>query len=254
MSNHNLSEFLTMGSDGSNDSTTMEERRQMSFDASDSNDLTTMQVYNETHNDYADSNKLTTTQVLPEIPKDYDDLVELITIQKNQEMSVNSADSNDSTQKLTSKESQETEFNSITRKYQDFYEEFFDLYRNLPELWNPKHKKFRKRRFRTKAYQKLTTKLNEKYEESSLKFTMLKINSWKHRYRVEAKKTKELFQRGVKYEPGLWWYKKLSFLESVLSLEVKKMRNNKKNKPSVISTNLGKQVIVTDKIYFFLSK
>ncbi|XP_067616601.1 uncharacterized protein [Eurosta solidaginis] len=98
-----------------------------------------------------------------------------------------------------------------------FWCEFFDLYRELPALWKIKSADYSNRTLKSSSYQKMVEKLKEIYPEANREMAVKKINSFRTTYRKELKKVKDSQKLGAGtddiYEPILWYYDKLSFLE-----------------------------------------
>lgn len=99
-----------------------------------------------------------------------------------------------------------------TKKRESFWEEFIELYRSLPEIWDPQHKSFLHGDARQEAYQKLTNKFKEKNVKANLEMTKAKLRSIRGRYRKQLNKNEKRKQMGLGDVPKVTWFEKLSFL------------------------------------------
>lgn len=97
----------------------------------------------------------------------------------------------------------------------EFWEEFFNLYRLHPCLWDSKSSDYLNRHKRNDAYNELVLKSKEKFTEANKDFATKKIHGFRCCFRRELKKV-----RGNKsgdgaddvYVPNLWYYDILSFI------------------------------------------
>ncbi|XP_024879150.1 uncharacterized protein LOC112459340 [Temnothorax curvispinosus] len=103
-----------------------------------------------------------------------------------------------------------------SRRLQECIEEFIEIYRNEPCLWQIKCKDYHDRARREAAYSKLVEKLKEVEPSANKESVVKKINNIRSNYRKELKKVKASSKTGSGtddiYEPKLWYFKLLCFL------------------------------------------
>lgn len=97
-----------------------------------------------------------------------------------------------------------------------FWGEFIDIYKCHPCLWNVKTKMYSDRNAKNKAYEVLIEKLKEKCPEANKDMVIKKLNNMRTVFRKELKKVEASKKSGTGtddvYEPSLWYYHLLSFL------------------------------------------
>ena len=96
-------------------------------------------------------------------------------------------------------------------------EEFINIYQSEFCLWKIKSKEYHDQPKKEAAYSRLLEKLKE-IDSSATKSSVVKnINNLRSSYRKEFKKVKDSMKSGTGadevYEPKLWYYKLLSFLD-----------------------------------------
>ncbi|CAG5000232.1 unnamed protein product [Parnassius apollo] len=95
-------------------------------------------------------------------------------------------------------------------------EEFIDLYRKLPCLWQIKSKEYHIRDKKIAAYQQLVDVLKEIEPDANRESVIRKINTYRTNYRKEQKKVENSKKSGAGinyvYVPSLWYYDKLHFI------------------------------------------
>ncbi|XP_049316691.1 uncharacterized protein LOC125775342 [Bactrocera dorsalis] len=105
----------------------------------------------------------------------------------------------------------------VSRMNEQFWKEFFELYRSFQELWQVKSECYKNKNKKNAAYEVLLTKLREIDSNASLDNLKSKINSLRSSYRRELKKKKRSEKSGAGVEdihiPTLWYFDDLSFLE-----------------------------------------
>ena len=98
-----------------------------------------------------------------------------------------------------------------------FWHEFLDLYKDMPALWKIKSPEYSNRIIKNSCYEELVKKLKEINNDANREMVVKKINTFRTTYRKELKKVRasEKSGAGVEdvYEPTLWYFPVLSFLE-----------------------------------------
>ncbi|XP_022906143.2 uncharacterized protein [Onthophagus taurus] len=98
----------------------------------------------------------------------------------------------------------------------DFWSEFINLYRQLPEVWKVKSDVYKNRNKKNVAYEKLIETLKEIEPSADREMVRKKINVLRTVYRRELKKVVASYRSGTGtenlYEPSLWYFKELDFL------------------------------------------
>ncbi|KAH8385015.1 hypothetical protein KR093_010040 [Drosophila rubida] len=97
-----------------------------------------------------------------------------------------------------------------------FWQQFFRLYRSMPELWLANSKNYRNRKLKAQSYERLLQHLRHADPNSNIHMLKRKINNLRTSYRRELRKvleSKALGQRqGDDYVPSLWYFNELDFL------------------------------------------
>lgn len=95
-------------------------------------------------------------------------------------------------------------------------EEFIDLYKSYPCLWQIKSKLYHDRPLREAAYKALIEKLKEFEPDANKDLVVKKINNLRSSARKEKKKYEASLKSGASsddvYRPKLWYYDMMSFL------------------------------------------
>lgn len=98
----------------------------------------------------------------------------------------------------------------------EFWEEFINIYKLYPCLWNSKCKEYSNRELRESAITVLVNKCKERYTNCGRNFVMKKIHSFRCAFRRELKKVVTSLKSGTSsdevYKPNLWYYDILSFI------------------------------------------
>lgn len=99
----------------------------------------------------------------------------------------------------------------------EFFTEFIEAYRTLPELWRVKSKEYSNRDKKNAAYEQLLTKLREIEPDATIDEVKRKINSIRTSWRKEEHKRVLCSKKSGTatediYEPNLWYYDLLIFL------------------------------------------
>ncbi|KAL4706056.1 hypothetical protein ACJJTC_001654 [Scirpophaga incertulas] len=107
---------------------------------------------------------------------------------------------------------------SDVRNYsKEFLTQFIDLYKSLPTLWKIKSKEYSDRNKKNEPYHLMIEKL-KKVEPNATRDTVTKkINSLRSSRRKEKKKVKDSLKSGTStddvYQPSLWYYELLDFVD-----------------------------------------
>ncbi|XP_060847738.1 uncharacterized protein LOC132927255 [Rhopalosiphum padi] len=95
-------------------------------------------------------------------------------------------------------------------------EEFIDLYKSYPCLWQTKSKLYHDRPLREAAYKVLVEKLKEFEPDANKDLVVKKINNLRSSVRKEKKKYEASVKSGASsddvYRPKLWYYDMMNFL------------------------------------------
>ncbi|XP_061402549.1 uncharacterized protein LOC133338388 [Musca vetustissima] len=98
----------------------------------------------------------------------------------------------------------------------NFWIEFIDLYKSLPELWKRDAEEYGNRHIRKKAYEVMVDKYNEIDKEANIYTVKKKINNMRTAFRRELNKMRKSEQNASSpneiYTPTLWYYSHLEFL------------------------------------------
>lgn len=99
----------------------------------------------------------------------------------------------------------------------DIVEEFINIYRNEPCLWQIKSKDYHHRDKKNAAYNKLIEQYRKLEPNANRDAVVKKLNALRTNYRKEKKKVEESTRSGAGtsdvYEPTLWYYELLKFLD-----------------------------------------
>jgi hypothetical protein len=106
---------------------------------------------------------------------------------------------------------------SHTTANKEFWREFIQLYRSLPELWKVKSDVYKNRKLKDAGYNVLVEKLREIEEDADRDMVRRKINGLRTAYRREKKKKTDSTKSGIvtdyMYVPSLWYFNDLDFLQ-----------------------------------------
>ncbi|XP_055852177.1 uncharacterized protein LOC129916338 [Episyrphus balteatus] len=98
----------------------------------------------------------------------------------------------------------------------EFWIEFFELFKQFPEIWNVKSEKYKNRWLKQNAFASLLAKYQELDPNATEVILKKKINNLRSCYCRELKKVNNSLRsaRGTEdiYKPSLWYYDKLDFL------------------------------------------
>ncbi|XP_065366851.1 uncharacterized protein LOC135959746 [Calliphora vicina] len=94
-----------------------------------------------------------------------------------------------------------------------FWQEFFQLYKELPALWRVKSTEYSDRALKSNCYLQLIRKLREVYPDADREMVVRKINNFRTSYRKELRRLKDSQEVGRVYKPTLWYFDCLSFLD-----------------------------------------
>lgn len=135
---------------------------------------------------------------------------------------------------------------NISRPTKDVVlEEFIDIYRSEPCLWQVKNKFYHDRNKREAAYTKLVAKLKEIEPEASKETVQKKINNLRSAVRKEKKKIDSSKKSGTSpdeiYKPTLWYYDLFSFLgDQDIPASSTSNLDDEENASNEVSLNLNK--------------
>lgn len=122
-----------------------------------------------------------------------------------------------------------------------FWKEFFNVYRQLPELWKVKSDAYRNRMKRRRGYAILLKKYKEYEPDATEDLLKKKINNIRVSYRRELNKILKSYETANSsdevYKPTLWYFNELDFLRAqeeddnqeesqITSLEIESNFNN----------------------------
>ncbi|XP_060663326.1 uncharacterized protein LOC132796249 isoform X2 [Drosophila nasuta] len=97
-----------------------------------------------------------------------------------------------------------------------FWQQFFRLYRSMPELWLANSKNYRNRKLKAQSYERLLQHLRHADPNSNIHMLKRKINNLRTSYRRELRKVHESKSlgrhQGDEYVPSLWYFNELDFL------------------------------------------
>lgn len=98
----------------------------------------------------------------------------------------------------------------------EFWREFIECYRGLPELWKVKSDEYKDRIKKDAAYNILVEKMKEIDSSADRASVRAKVNSLRTAYRRELKKMKATKKSGGGtddvYLPTLWYFEEIDFL------------------------------------------
>lgn len=98
----------------------------------------------------------------------------------------------------------------------EFWEEFLNMYKLHPCLWDCKSKDYANKDMRASAINDLVVKCKERYPDANQNFVTKKIHSFRCAFRRELKKVIASMKSGASsddlYVPILWYYEILRFI------------------------------------------
>lgn len=98
----------------------------------------------------------------------------------------------------------------------EIWREFFQIYKDLPELWHVKSEVFKNRNKKRIAWEKLFEKYKEIEPNANIENVKQRINNIRSVFRRELKKIEESTRSGADadelYIPNLWYFEDLEFL------------------------------------------
>ncbi|XP_016999594.2 uncharacterized protein [Drosophila takahashii] len=96
-----------------------------------------------------------------------------------------------------------------------FLTEFIFCLQNEPALWQANSEAYKNKSMRNKGWEMLLHKLQENDPEATIDTVKKKVNSLRATYRRESKKIKRSEKSGDIYQPSIWYFKELSFLDEI---------------------------------------
>ncbi|XP_068206996.1 uncharacterized protein [Palaemon carinicauda] len=106
---------------------------------------------------------------------------------------------------------------SVSHEEMLFWSDFINIYRGHPSLWKLNSKDYFNKYKRAAGYNMLVMKLKQKDECATKDTVARKINNLRSAFRKEHKKVMRSLRSAASddevYEPSLWYYKKLLFLQ-----------------------------------------
>lgn len=98
----------------------------------------------------------------------------------------------------------------------EFYLEFFELLREQVAIWHSKSEKYKDRKEKQKAWEKLTEKWKEVDKNATIELVKRKYHGIRSSYRRELQKIRKSERSGAGsedvYVPTLWYFENLNFL------------------------------------------
>lgn len=98
----------------------------------------------------------------------------------------------------------------------EFWEEFLNLYKMYPCLWNSMCPEYNNKVLKENAYSALIDFSKSRYPNASKQFVLKKIHNFRTTFRRQFKKVKNSQTWGVAsdevYTPRLWYYDLMSFI------------------------------------------
>ncbi|XP_016955736.1 negative elongation factor E isoform X1 [Drosophila biarmipes] len=91
----------------------------------------------------------------------------------------------------------------------EYWTEFFQMYRSMPELWLVRSKVYRDRRLKNESYGRLLDLMRTSDPHANVHTLKRKINNFRTSYRRELRK---VLESDHNYVPSLWYFKELDFL------------------------------------------
>jgi hypothetical protein len=105
---------------------------------------------------------------------------------------------------------------SYTTANKEFWREFIQLYRSLPELWKVKSDVYKNCSLKDAGYDEPVEKVREIEDDADRDMVRKKINGLRTACRTELKKITDSTKSGIGrddiYVPSLWYYEDLDFL------------------------------------------
>lgn len=124
----------------------------------------------------------------------------------------------------------------------EILEEFINIYRNEPCLWQIKNQDYHNRDKKTAAYNKLIAQYKKIEPNANRDMIVKKMNGLRTNYRKEKKKVEESKRSGTGtndvYVPTLWYYHLLKFLDDDQAMPRSSRSNMDENDCSQVSTQL----------------
>ncbi|KAJ8727352.1 hypothetical protein PYW07_001471 [Mythimna separata] len=104
-----------------------------------------------------------------------------------------------------------------TQKEKDVVLEVLEMYKNMPFLWDRNHEDYRNKFIRNNGKKILLEYYRKLDEKTSMPTFTKKILNLRSNYLKELRKVKIAQENGEIYEPTLWYYEALSFLDETNS-------------------------------------
>lgn len=105
---------------------------------------------------------------------------------------------------------------NISLKNKEFWEDFVELYKSYPCLWDVRQKEYSNKTVRNSAYEVLINKCKEICKEANKTFVCKRIANMRTSFRRELKKIRDSKRAGCSkediYIPSLWYFDMLLFL------------------------------------------
>lgn len=105
---------------------------------------------------------------------------------------------------------------SILLKDKEFWEDFIDIYRRYPCLWDIKNKEYSNKPAKNSAYSELIEKCKDISPDADKSFVCKRIANMRTAFRRELKKVRDSKRTGCAteeiYSPSLWYFDLLLFL------------------------------------------
>uniref|UniRef100_A0A182XJ44 MADF domain-containing protein n=1 Tax=Anopheles quadriannulatus TaxID=34691 RepID=A0A182XJ44_ANOQN len=96
----------------------------------------------------------------------------------------------------------------------DATEQLIQSYKKHPVLYDMRHPRYYNKTFRGKALSEIVDDVQQVRPDTSMKDVLRKIQTMRTQFGQELTKTRRHSMNGSMYQPTVWWYESLSFLQN----------------------------------------